>query len=492
MNEQKTDLDRINPRILGQRLAEVRKARGITQEEAAAQLECSRPTYIAIEKGERPAKAAEVVKLAAFFGKRVHELVLQSEPVSDLQPHLRAEAQRMQAGDGELERAIGEFQQFVEDYRELERLMNAPLRGKLPDERALSNRVDVVELAEDTAIDERRRLGLGDQPVIYLRSILETEVGLRIFYGDLPSPIAGMYAFVTDLGCCVLINRKHPEERRRVSMLHEYGHGIVDRHKPGIDYLIRPGRRPANERFADAFAAALLMPATSVRRAFLDVVSSTNDFRVADLCRLAHTFFVSVEAMALRLERLGLLPKGTADHLKESRLPVREAKEELHLPPHPVTDTPYPERYKFLAVHAYDREKISEGQLARFLRCDRVTAREIVWECLTSRDVGEDGLAQTIQYEAHAALPPEGRDLMQGRRPCPTLLLTPAASSTSTRRETFSPFSHHSGFDCTFRRRCWRRACTSGRRTRWTLPSWSSGRSISPPSSRRAYFTAAT
>ena len=44
----------IDPRIFGQRLAEARKARGITQEAAAAHLGCSRPTYIAIEKGERP------------------------------------------------------------------------------------------------------------------------------------------------------------------------------------------------------------------------------------------------------------------------------------------------------------------------------------------------------------------------------------------------------------------------------------------------------
>ena len=35
-----------------------------------------------------------------------------------------------------------------------------------------------------------------------------------------------MYAFVTNLGCCILVNRKHPEERRRVSMLHEYGHHL--------------------------------------------------------------------------------------------------------------------------------------------------------------------------------------------------------------------------------------------------------------------------
>src|SRR5438874_11048635 len=95
MNEKKTNLDRINPRILGRRLAEARKARGITQEAAAAHLGYSRPTYIAIEKGERLAKAEEIIKLAAFFGRPVHELLLQSEPITVLSPHLRGEIERV-------------------------------------------------------------------------------------------------------------------------------------------------------------------------------------------------------------------------------------------------------------------------------------------------------------------------------------------------------------------------------------------------------------
>jgi Zn-dependent peptidase ImmA (M78 family)/DNA-binding XRE family transcriptional regulator len=394
----------IDPRILGQRLAEARKARSITQEAAAAHLGCSRPTYIAIEKGERPAKPEEIVKLAALFARPVHELLLQAEPITVLSPHLRGEVERVHAGNAaavreQMAAGIDTFQQFLDQYRELERLMNAPLRSKLPEERTPNSLVDPVEMAESAAVDERDRLKLGDQPVIKLRSILETEVGLRIFYGDLPSQVAGLYDSVPALGCCLYINGQHPPERRRVSMVHEYGHGIVDRHKPGINYLFMPGRKPANERFADAFAAAFLMPATSIRRRFLDVVSTTGDFQVADLCRLAHAYFVSVEAMAYRLEKLGLVPRGRAELLKKSKLPVREAKERLRLSPHPVSADPYPDRYKALAVYAYEQSKISEGQLARFLHCDRVTAREIVQEYLTSRDVNPEGQAEAIQFE---------------------------------------------------------------------------------------------
>jgi Zn-dependent peptidase ImmA (M78 family)/DNA-binding XRE family transcriptional regulator len=394
------ELESIDPRILGQRLAEARKARGLTQEQVADFLECSRPTYIAIEKGERPLKPDEIIKLAEFFGRSVHELVRTGKPVIGLQPHLRAVAERMRPDDKDgLLDAISEMHRLAEDYRELERIMKATLRDNYPLKVTLSSHIDEIEQAESVAAKERQRLGLGDQPVINLRSLLEWDVGLRIFYWPLPSPIAGMYAHVPDLGGCILINRKHPPERRRVSMLHEYAHLIVDRYAPGIDYLRMPGRKP-NERFAEAFAVNFLMPSTSVRQRFTEIVNTTGDFQVADLCRLCHFYFVSAEAMTLQLERLALIPKGSWGNIKESKFAVRKAGQILQLPPQTEPDDPYPERYKFLAVHAYEQEKIGDSELAHYLRCDIVTAREIVAQTLTSREVVEStGEERQLQLE---------------------------------------------------------------------------------------------
>src|SRR5260370_3606230 len=125
--------DTINPRILGQRIAEARKARGKTQEEVADFLECSRPTYIAIEKGDRAAKSVEIIKLASYLGRKVHELVRPTEPVVDLQPHLRVVVEKMKGGDEEaLNAAIDELQGLAEDYRNLEQLMSAPRRDNFP------------------------------------------------------------------------------------------------------------------------------------------------------------------------------------------------------------------------------------------------------------------------------------------------------------------------------------------------------------------------
>lgn len=310
-----------------------------SERESHTRIECVFPLYIAMEKGERAAKADEIMRLAMHFSRTVHELVRPGEPVVALQPHLRGVAERMKAGDHrQLLEAIDELQCFAEDYRQLEELMNVPLRSSFPPELSLDTPIQVTELAEGVAVQERRRLGLGDQPVIHLRSILEWDVGLRIFYGEeLPSAIAGMYAWTADLGCCILINRNHPPQRRRMSMVHEYGHLIVDRYKPGIDYVSMTGRKPANERFAETFGLSFLMPASSLRAKFHEVVTSTGDFKVADLCRLSHFYFVSVEAMPLRLEKLGLLPGGSFEILKDARFSPMKAGQVLEPQPQPET-----------------------------------------------------------------------------------------------------------------------------------------------------------
>ena len=53
--------------------------------------------------------------------------------------------------------------------------------------------------------------------------------------------------------------------------------------------------------------------------------------------------------------------------------------------------SPYPERYKYLAVHAYERGEIGDSELAHYLRCDIVEAREVVSRTRTSREVGTTG-----------------------------------------------------------------------------------------------------
>ena len=79
-------IEDLDPRALGQRLSEARKARGVTQEDAAKHIGCSRPTFIAVEKGNRLPKAEEIVKLASLYGRKVSDIVRPGEPVGEGEP----------------------------------------------------------------------------------------------------------------------------------------------------------------------------------------------------------------------------------------------------------------------------------------------------------------------------------------------------------------------------------------------------------------------
>jgi Zn-dependent peptidase ImmA (M78 family)/transcriptional regulator with XRE-family HTH domain len=394
-----------SPRIVGQRLVEARKARGITQEVAAEHLGVSRPTFIAVEKGERAAKAAEIVKLAALYGRPVSDFVRTAEPVTDFQPHFRAAIEKVKPAETEqLQAAIGEFKRFVENYLDLERRMKAPMRLNYPEQVKFNPRVNVAELAEDVANRERQRLGLGDQPIPNIRTLLESDVGVRIFFTCLPRIFAGMYIFVDGLGGCMLINSVHPRDKQRASIAHEYAHLIVDRYTAGIDYLNIVGRKPANERFAESFAMSFLMPASSVRFRFNEIVNSTGNFQVADLVKLKHFYSVSMEAMALRLEGLGLLRTGTWDLLKEKGLPVKESERRLGLVTDAAPEPAYPERYKFLAVHAHERGELTEKEVANYLRCDIWEARRVIQESMLSVEVDDEGRTRSMHADFETSL----------------------------------------------------------------------------------------
>ena len=97
-------------------------------------------------------------------------------------------------------------------------------------------------------------MGLGDGPVLRLRETLESDVGIRIFAIEMPSRVAGIFSYTEELGGCIALNARHPEERRRWSMAHEYGHFLTTRFQSEVTVLGAYTRVPAIERFADAFA----------------------------------------------------------------------------------------------------------------------------------------------------------------------------------------------------------------------------------------------
>ena len=400
----------IDSRRLGQRLQEARMRRGATQHEAAEWLGVARTTIVAMEKGERRVRPEELVRLAQFYGVAVNDLVRERPMVEDFVPQFRTLLRREDEPSQELERVMLEFHRLCEDYLELERLCGAPLRRREPPEydtlRTGAEGIEPEQAAEELATAERDRLGLGDAPIGDLRHLLENDVGMRIFGLEMPpklAKLAGMFGYTDELGGCVAVNRWHPAERRRVSMAHEYAHLLTARYRPEFTVLGKYERMPASERLANAFAVAFLLPEAGVRTRFLAVQRARGGFAAvtpADLLTLADYYGVSLEALVLRLEDLRLLPPGIWERLKGSGLKVREAQTVLKLSgARQEPEEILPLRYRQLSVQAYQDEKISEGQLARFLRTDRVGAREILERVETRVVVTDEGAVERLELE---------------------------------------------------------------------------------------------
>jgi Zn-dependent peptidase ImmA (M78 family)/DNA-binding XRE family transcriptional regulator len=371
-------VEAVDPRALGARLREAREARGWTQQAVAQRLGVARTTLVAIEKGDRRLRPDELTKLGGLYGRAVSELLQRGAPVEGFTVQLRGALPPAQPIGAELLPHFEEFQHLCEDYLRLEEICDAPLRRRYPPEYELGE-VDPELAAEDVAAAERSRLGLGEGPLLNLRDTLEGDVGLRVFQLALPSKAAGMFAFTEPTGGCIAVNLGHPLERRRLSLAHEYGHFLTARYRSEVSLVERYERRPAGERFAEGFARALLLPAAGLRRRFLDLERERpRGVTVGELCRLAHFYAVSFEATTRRLEELRLIPTGTWDRLRQERFRVREAQRLLGLEPAHPDEEVLPRRYVLLAIEAWQRGELSEGQLARYLRIDRLGARERV------------------------------------------------------------------------------------------------------------------
>ena len=370
-----------DPRVLGSRLQAARKARGLTQEAVADALDAARTTIVAIEKGERRVSSHELITLARLFGRSVSELIGHTRVTEPFVAQFRTGGRRDDEEEvsADLEAATATLQRFAEQYLELEDLLDVPLARKYPREYDASS-LNAEIAGEDIAAAERQRLGLGDGPLNNLWSILEADVGLRIFVIDLPSRIAGVFAYNDVVGGCIGINRRHPIPRRRWTLAHEYCHFLTSRYTFEVTWISGKGRASARERLADSFAKAFLMPPAGLGRRFSDLQSSRNGrVTVGDLCWLANVYQVSVQALTLMLEEMKRVPNGFWERLLAEGFRPREAQALLGLADEPSGEpAELPTRYEMLAVNAFDRGLLSEGQFARYLGVDRVTARERV------------------------------------------------------------------------------------------------------------------
>lgn len=171
--------------------------------------------------------------------------------------------------------------------------------------RALPQRAKAARLLEEC--------GIHDAPVDLSR--VAQHLGLTVREGAYDGDISG-FLYQDGTRTVIGINRAHSVARRRFTLAHEIAHYVLhNRETTFVDRLAGPTllKRDARsasgtdprEVEANAFAADLLMPAAFLERD-LDGIDDRQDVD-SILADLARKYRVSVEAMTIRLVRLGYL-----------------------------------------------------------------------------------------------------------------------------------------------------------------------------------------
>lgn len=372
-------LDNIPPQEVGERLRIARETKGLTQAEAAGKIEVARTTLVAIEKGQRRIKINELQKLAQCYNTSVNALLRRESIHVDLVPRFR---KLIKSTEDASSSAALLFTNLARAEIELEDLLGIKRLHNYPPERPLMPG-DVLAQAQNDALELRQWLGLGLSPVRDLISLLELELGVRVYIRSLDARISGLFAYDEQLGACMLLNANHPLERRSQTAAHEIGHFISARMMPDVLHTDEQ-ESSREERYANSFARNFLTPARAVMQKFKQITAGSSTLTRRHIIILAHAFNVSMEAMVRRLEELGLTKPGTWNWF-ESNGGITNAQAHQVLGDLVPTDyakaesaRPTTLRLNMLAEEAWQQELLSEGQLARLLHLDRIELREIL------------------------------------------------------------------------------------------------------------------
>jgi Zn-dependent peptidase ImmA (M78 family)/DNA-binding XRE family transcriptional regulator len=376
-----SSLDNIPPTEIGERLRIARDNADVTQADAAAAIDVARTTLVAVEQGQRRIRMSELRKLALLYGTSINALLRQEAVHVDLQPRFR----RLAESSDHVAQAAGKLMSDLAKAEvELENLLGVKRVRNYPPERPLL-RGDVRIQAEQDAMELRERLGLGIRPIGDIVTLLELELGVRVYVRRLDSRISGLFAYDEAVGACMLLNASQPRERRTQSAGHETGHMVSNRAQADVLHFNEP-ENTREERYANAFGRALLTPARAVLQKFQEVTAGSDRLTRRLIIILAHYFGVSREAIVRRLEELKLCKTGTWDWFEAnggiSDEQARQVLGDLRLPDEQKADAdrPLSLRLNLLAAEAYRRELLSEGQLSRLLHLDRVELRSLLDE----------------------------------------------------------------------------------------------------------------
>jgi Zn-dependent peptidase ImmA (M78 family)/DNA-binding XRE family transcriptional regulator len=205
---------------------------------------------------------------------------------------------------GEISRIKEMAEDYLDRYVEIENLLDEQCKFVNP----LKNiTVNDLNDAESAALALRKKLNVGDSPIVNLLDLLEDN-GFKIFEFDTTVDFVGLSAWVDKIPVIVL-NKKSDNLRKRFTALHEAAHLLIN------------FANGADEKLCHAFAGAFLIPEHILKRELGDKRQSLS---IDELINIKETFGISVQALVMRAGALGIVDDGFVKqffmHVNKNRL----------------------------------------------------------------------------------------------------------------------------------------------------------------------------
>jgi Zn-dependent peptidase ImmA (M78 family)/transcriptional regulator with XRE-family HTH domain len=305
---------------LGARIAALREARGMTGQELGAALGLSRSQISKIEHGTRRLEVSELAAIADALEVSLGEVlgaersgslalaarVMEAPHADDTLPPRRRVRQMLEA-EATLVSATG----LQESHLTPSGQDVLAMIGKqgIPSSRA------PWQDGEALACLVRQGLGLGRAPIADVADLAEQHFGLDVLAWPTGKAVSGLCAHGQGIAM-MLISTAFPRGHQRFTAAHELAHHLLrDPREIVVDSDLYDTTNPAEQR-ANAFAAALLMPADGLR----DVIAD-RPIDETVLAGLMRHFGVSFPALLYRLasSSVGLLSKQARDTWLQSR-----------------------------------------------------------------------------------------------------------------------------------------------------------------------------
>lgn len=385
------------------RLRQARTSLGFTQADAADALGVHRPTITEIEAGRRAVTSEELHRLSELYALPLGTLLSERGPSeSDIERVLF----RTASLEGAPARAaIRRFMERCRAEKELEDLLEVPhpddarpgYRAPFP-----QSRLDAIRQGNRIADQERRRLGLGTEPLRNPLELLERQ-GVRIgpLEGVDHEAPDGIYFETAELGPCVAVNPERDQWtgfRSAFTAAHEYAHWLL-RDQQVEEYDFRRPTDDLGEVRANVFAAGFLMPEEGLKEYFSEAgVLEGREIRhlsPGDVVRAMDYFGVSRQALLYRLQNVNLLDAERAEELRQAKFSVTSIAETLGIDFRARRN--FGTRLPALAVEAWRRGMISTGRAADLCSTEIEEFRHVM------RELGEEPEFESEDVELGAA-----------------------------------------------------------------------------------------